>query len=148
MNPQHNTYMERCLELAAMAGADGKTAVGSVIVKEGRIIAEGIEGAGDVPAPLAHAEVLAILKAITYTGSGELSDCSLYTTVEPCFMCSYLIRQTKIKEVVFGTRTNGTGGVSSLYPILAAKDIPVWEAVPLITEGVKKEACGRLLQSK
>jgi tRNA(adenine34) deaminase len=138
---KHEKYMQRCLELADEAKAHGKAPVGSVIVKEGKIIGEGIEGTEKLPAILAHAEVAAVLQAISNTDSNDLSECTLYTTVEPCFMCSYLIRQTKISKVVFGIRTPGVGGVSSGYPFLPAKDIAKWPSVPLIIEGILKREC-------
>lgn len=146
MRQDHEKYMKRCLELAAKAKSNNKTAVGSLVVENGKIIAEGIEGAENLPSPLAHAEILAILKAIKYTGSKELQNCILYTTVEPCFMCSYLIRQTKIKEVVFGTTTPETGGVSSEFPILTAISIRKWHPPPVVVDGVLKEECQIILK--
>jgi tRNA(adenine34) deaminase len=152
MNKQHlpddEKYMRRCLELAAIAKSNGKTPVGSLIVKDEKIIAEGIEGTGDLPALLAHAEVAAVLNAAAYTGSNDLSGCCLYTTVEPCFMCSYLIRRTRISRVIFGVRTSGTGGVSSDYPLLTAEDISQWPSPPSVTGDVLKEACSALLSKE
>lgn len=142
----HNKFMSRCLELGAMAKANGNTAVGSVIVKNDNIIAEGIEGAKDLPDSLAHAEVFAIVNAIKYTGSNNLNDCILYTTVEPCFMCSYLIRQTKIKEVIFGITTPETGGASSEFPFLSATSITKWDPPPVIVEGILKKECENILK--
>lgn len=138
---EHEKYMRRCLELAAEAKAHGKTPVGSVLVKDEKIVGEGIEGTEKLPAALAHAEVAAILEAISYLNSSDLSPCVLYTTVEPCFMCSYLIRQTKIHKVVFGIKTPGVGGASSDYPILSAKDIAKWPFTPLIIGGILEKEC-------
>lgn len=143
---EHEKYMRQCLELAAMAKARGKVAVGCVIVKDRKIIATGIEGSEDLPDILSHAEVVALLNAIKYTGSEDLSQCVLFTTVEPCFMCSYLIRKTKIKKVVFGTRTKTAGGVSSLYPFLGSDNIPAWSNGPQIVEGVLREECEKILK--
>lgn len=146
MAADHEKYMRRCLELAAMAKANGKVAVGSVVVKDKKIIATGMEGAEDLPDILSHAEVVGIINAIKYTGSEDLSSCTLYTTVEPCFMCSYLIRKTKIKKVVFGTKARNTGGISSAFPFLSSDNISCWPTAPQIVEGILKEDCEKMLE--
>lgn len=137
--------MKRCLELATEAKSRGKTAVGSLIVKNDVIIAEGIEGAPDLPGIMSHAENIAILKAIDQLGTRNLESCRLYTTVEPCFMCSYLIRQTRITKVIYGTKTPA-GGDTSAYPILRAENIAVWGHPPEIIGGILQADCEKLLQ--
>lgn len=148
MNEPHEKHMKRCLELAAQAKLNNKTAVGSLIVQDGIIIAEGIEGSEELPDIISHAEVVAIIKAIEYTGSKDLSNYTLYTTVEPCFMCSYLIRQTKIKEVIYGTTTSETGGHSSLYPILSTIKIQKWQPSPVIFDGILEEECHNIINNQ
>lgn len=138
-------YMQRCIELAAEAKKNGHTAVGSVLVSNDSIIAEGMEGDALLPKIMSHAENIALLKAIEIRGHKDLSDCILYTTVEPCFMCAYLIRQTKIKKVVYGTETPA-GGYSSDYPILTAKSISSWKNVPEVIGGFLKDECENLLK--
>lgn len=145
MNDTHEKYMKRCLELATQAKSNNKTAVGSLLVKDGVIIAEGIEGSIELPDIISHAEVVAIIKAIEYAGSKDLCGYTLYTTVEPCFMCSYLIRQTKIKEVIYGTTTPETGGQSSLYPILSTIKIQKWQLPPEVIDGILEEECYNIL---
>lgn len=145
MHSDHTRYMRRCLELARLAKENRKTAVGSLLVNNHEVISEGIEGSDELPFPLAHAEVIAIFKAITVLGKKDLSECTLYTTVEPCFMCSYLIRETKIKHIVFGVDAGEIGGANSNYPILTAQDIAKWSASPMITSGVLKNECKELL---
>ncbi len=141
---RHEKFMSRCLQLATAAKEGGNTPVGSVLVREGRIIAEAREGDNLLPVPMAHAEAVAIVKALSQIKEKDLSECVLYTTVEPCFMCAYLIRKTGIREVVFGMRTDGVGGYSSDYPFLVADNITKWSAIPVITEGILKDECGAL----
>lgn len=137
--------MKRCLSLANEAKAHGKPGVGSVLVMNGQIIGEGIEGSGGLPAHLAHAEILAITEGISKLNSARLTDCTLYTTVEPCVMCSYVIRSTGIGHVVIGTATTGVGGATSDYAILKAADIEKWKTVPIITFGIMEEECRKAL---
>ncbi len=140
----HEQFMQHCLKLAREAKKQGHTPVGSIIVKEGKVISEAREGDNVLPSHMAHAEAAAIVKALSKTGGKDLRDAVLYTTVEPCFMCAYLIRKTKIREVVFGIRTEQVGGFSSNYPFLAARDIPKWEIVPIVTEGILGGECRAL----
>jgi tRNA(adenine34) deaminase len=145
MNSNHIPYMKHCLTLAREAKANGKPGVGSVLVRNDEIIGEGIEGSGDLPAVLAHAEILAIVNGISKIQTRDLSDCTLYTTVEPCVMCSYIIRSTGIKHVVIGTTTSAVGGVTSNYPILTARDIEKWKIPPTVTTRVMEQECKEAL---
>lgn len=148
MKVQHEKYMNRCLELALEVKANGHTPVGAVVVKNDQIIAEGFEGEQDVPLPIAHAEIIAVIRAIKYRGTKDLSHCVLYTTKEPCLMCSYLIRQTAIKGVVFATSAGETGGVHSVFGVLTSNAVKKWPSPPFVVEGVLKEACERILKNE
>lgn len=138
-------YMMRCLELAQEAKAAGHTAVGSLIVKDGKILAEASEGNGELPEMLAHAEMIAVLKAVRITGNKDLSGTLLVTTVEPCFMCSYLIRQTGISKIIYGTTTDETGGDSSQFPFLSSDKIKKWSPAPEVVGGVMAAECRAVL---
>lgn len=142
----HQKFMKICLKLASQAKENGFTPVGSVIVKDGEVISEGMEGSDELPQILSHAENVSILHAVEKLNTKNLEDCVLYTTVEPCFMCSYLIRQMKIKKVVYGLETPA-GGKSSDYPILTTDKISSWSKPPEIRGGVMKEECKKLFES-
>lgn len=139
MGKDDKKYMKRCLELSRIAKSAGSYPVGSVMVRNDEIIAEGFEGENTVPAPVAHAEIVAVLKAIDKLGTRKLNDCILYTTKEPCFMCSYLIRQSDIKGVVFASPAGDIGGATSSYPILTSGSIKNWPEPPFIKSGVMQE---------
>jgi len=98
----HYFYMKSCIDLALTAKARGDSPVGSVVVQDGIIIGEGIEGGKTKKDITFHAEIEAIREANLMTGNADLSDCILYTTHEPCIMCSYVIRHAEIQMVVFG----------------------------------------------
>ena len=138
MNADHLPYMQHCLVLARKAKADGKPGVGSILVSNDAVIGEGIEGSPELPAVLAHAEILAITEGVSRIQSKDLSDCTFV-------MCSYVIRSTGIKHVVIGTSTSGVGGVTSRYAILAARDIEKWKSPPIITTGILERECKEAL---
>ncbi len=142
----HDYFMRHCLELAKKAMVDGNPPVGAVIVKDGKIISRGIEAGKSKGDITFHAEIEAARDAVTKLNQKDLSDCSLYTTHEPCIMCSYVIRHHALREVVIGSRVKAIGGMSSKYPILIAKDIGIWSAPPVIVEDICRQECKALTQ--
>lgn len=133
---QHAKYMRRCWQLAARAKQQGNTAVGSLVVWEDRIVAEAEEEVPQGPNLTGHAEALACQRATETLGTTSLADAILYTTAEPCFMCSYLIRQCEVALVVYGKRTPRIGGITSEFPILIAPELNDWKPAPQVIGGV------------
>ena len=132
--------MRRCLELAEIALIAGNIAVGAVVACDGVIIAEASEELPNGLDVTAHAEILAVKRACIALNSTDLTDCTLYTTAEPCWMCSYTIRETGIQRVVYGTKTTDVGGLSTEYPLLSAA-IEVWGNPPEIIGGILADEC-------
>ncbi len=132
----HEFYMKSCIDLALVAKARGDAPVGAVVVQGGIIIAEGIEGGTTKKDITFHAEIEAIREANLMTGNTDLSDCILYTTHEPCIMCSYVIRHARIQMVVFGISMVELGGVHSFYPLLTDTKIKKWGKPPRIAKGI------------
>jgi len=137
----HESFMRLCLELAGIARQRGEAPVGSVIVRNGSVIAEGIEGVRAHHDIAHHAEMEAIRRACEILQTLDLSGCTLYTNVEPCFMCSYAIRACQIGVVVFGAPVNAVGGFSSHFPVLNTNAIPNWGPPPAIVQGILHEEC-------
>jgi guanine deaminase len=80
-------FMRRAIALALDNIRAGGGPFGCVIVKEGRIIAEGANCVTPTNDPTAHAEVVAIREACRALKNFQLEGCDLYTTCEPCPMC-------------------------------------------------------------
>lgn len=109
--------MARCIELARAGGKAGEFPFAAIICRNGVVIAETanrVASEGDVTR---HAEIVAISLAQRALGSKDLSGCTLYTTVEPCPMCSFPIRETRISRVVFAISSPLMGG-SSRWDVL------------------------------
>jgi tRNA(adenine34) deaminase len=132
----HEAYMRRAIALARIALADGDTPVGSLVIHKRKVIAEGFEAVHVQLDVSGHAELIAIRNACSALQSLDLSGCTLCTTAEPCFMCSYAVRQTRISKVIIGRPTPRVGGISSLHPILTDARIPGWGQPPDIVSGV------------
>lgn len=133
-------FIERCLALGKQAAEKGNSAVGALIVKEDSIISgaeEAVKTKNDITC---HAEMEAIRQAVKTLMTSDLSDCILYTTHEPCIMCSYAIRFYKIKEVFYLQQSTYLGGISSELPLLTTDHVPPgWSNAPTIHH-VKKDS--------
>ena len=139
-------FMNQAIRLARIARERGDSPVGSVVVSNGRIIAEGIEAVRSENDVTAHAEVRAVREACRVLDSLDLTGCTLYTTVEPCFMCSFVIRGTRLSRVVIGRAVPHVGGVSSKHPILTDPKIPNWPRPPAVVTGLLLEECSALFK--
>ena len=96
-----------------------------------QMIGQGIEASKFHQDTTYHAEVEAIRDAVKKYGT-DLSGATLYTTHEPCILCSYVIRHHRISRVVIKKAVAHIGGASSRFPILTTSDISVWVTPPII----------------
>jgi len=97
-----NPFMARAIQLAILnvhAGKGGPFA--AVVVRDGRIIAEGVNLVTSTNDPTAHAEVVAIRAACQNLGSFQLTGCEMYASSEPCPMCMGAIYCARLARVFF-----------------------------------------------
>ncbi|MCZ2155116.1 MAG: nucleoside deaminase [Bryobacterales bacterium] len=137
-------YMRRSIELARKSLASGDHPVGALVVDGDEILAEGTESTRRLMDITAHAEVEALRAACRHRGTLDLSGTTLYTTVEPCYLCSFAIRQLRVSRVVIGRAYPEAGGVSSRHPLLTDPNFPHWPAPPAIVTGVLAAECAAL----
>ena len=134
-------FMSRAIELAKIAADMGEIPVGAVIVKDGKIIAEGYNMREQKKNALSHAEIEAINIACKKLNDWRLEDCTIYVTLEPCPMCAGAIVNARISEVVFGAYDRTMGCMDSVTNIAAlpfAKGITVYG-------GIKEDECKKIL---
>ncbi|MBI2604635.1 MAG: nucleoside deaminase [Deltaproteobacteria bacterium] len=95
--------MKQAIELARrnVNGSNGGP-FGAVVVKDGKVIAEGNNQVTSLQDPTAHAEVQAIRKACQALGTFDLSGCEIYSSCEPCPMCLGAIYWARPARVYFG----------------------------------------------
>ena len=140
----YEALMRRCIELAKIARQRGDSPVGSVIVRDGQIVAEGIEGGKTHNDITYHAEIESVRNAIANLGKTDLSDCFMVTTHEPCIMCSYVIRHHKIGLLIVGMTTGEIGGYSSALPVLLDRTVSKWAGPPKIIGKILEQECKAL----
>lgn len=127
-------YMGRALELAKKAYLLDEVPVGCVIIYNDSIIASSYNKKELDGIATYHAEVLAINEACRKLGTWHLEDCTLYTTIEPCMMCTGAIIQSRIGRVVYGADNDSFGYLRKV------KDNKF-----IITGGILKDDCLSLL---
>ena len=108
-------FLAKALELAKKALFYDEVPVGALITQDQEIIAEGFNQKENLKNPLLHAEIIAITKATKKLNTWRLSNCTLYTTLEPCLMCAGALIQARIKRVVFSAYDKKGGAFGSLY---------------------------------
>lgn len=104
--------MRRCFDLAVESARRGGYPYSAIVTRRGRAIVETtnrVSHDGDVTR---HAEIVALTEAQRALGRTSLDDCTLYSNIEPCALCAYAIRETRIAKVVFGLSSPIMGGHS------------------------------------
>lgn len=104
--------MQRCIALGLRSGKLGEYPYGAVICRGGEFVCESINPVtrdGDVTH---HAEMVAISDAQKRLDRISLEDCTIYSNAEPCALCSYAMRESRIGRVVFAMPAPITGGLS------------------------------------
>jgi len=134
MHEEDEYYMSLAIEEAKKAKKHDEVPVGCVIIHNNKVIAKSYNRKNIDNIATYHAEIIAIEKACKTIGSWYLDDCILYTTVEPCMMCTGAIIQSRIKKIVYGTNNESFGYLSKISnPKLQ------------IISSIKKEECANML---
>lgn len=107
-------YMNIALKEATKAFKINEVPIGAIIVKNNKIIAKGYNKKEKTSIVTKHAEIIAIEKACKKLKTWHLNECELYTTVEPCLMCSGAIIQSRIKKIYCATKNEKFGELENI----------------------------------
>ena len=103
MTQEDEQWMRQAIAVARSKGSDPATSpLGSIIVLGGRVIAAERNQTHELPDATAHAEMMAIRRACEGTGEMELRGATLYSTLQPCGMCTMAAIWSKVGRVVYG----------------------------------------------
>lgn len=97
----HEQFLREAIALARQNVARGDRPYGAVIVKDGRIVATGVNRVLETQDPTAHAELLAVRAAAQALQSPDLSGCTVYASGQPCPMCLAAMRMAGVSQVFF-----------------------------------------------
>ncbi len=100
-------FMKAALDEARKGAAEGGVPIGSVLVRDDRIIGRGHNRRVQDDDPITHAEIDCLRNAGRV---GSYADTVLYSTLMPCFLCSGAVVQFVIPKVIVGESTTFVGG--------------------------------------
>ncbi|MDP4240512.1 MAG: nucleoside deaminase [Bacteroidota bacterium] len=95
-------FMRKAIALSLENIKKGGGPFGAVIVKDGKIIATGVNRVTANTDPTAHAEVNVIRKAAKKLGTFDLGGCDIYTSCEPCPMCLGAVYWAHLDKMYYG----------------------------------------------
>lgn len=135
-------FMIRAIELAEESASHDEVPVGAVVVKDGEIIAEGMNFKERKNNAICHAEIVALSKATEAVGNWWLEDCDVYVTLEPCVMCAGAMIHSRIRTLYFGAYDEKTGACGSKLNLF---EQGLFNHTVLVEGGHEQEACSQML---
>lgn len=102
MTETDRKFMRQAIDLSIENVRNGGGPFGAVIVRNGEVVATGVNNVVPHCDPTAHAEVTAIRKACQKVGDFKLDGCTIYTSCEPCPMCLSAIYWSGIERIFYG----------------------------------------------
>lgn len=107
MTDSDENFMLQAIALAKTKGTDpSDTPIAAIIVRNGIVISTAVNETADNNDATAHAEIVAIRRAGAALGSADLGDATLYSTLQPCGMCSLASIWANIGRIVYGAARN------------------------------------------
>ena len=135
--------MKAAIAEAREAASVGEVPVGAVVYRDGTVVARAHNESVARRDPTAHAELLAVQRALDQLQTDRLNDCTLYVTLEPCAQCAGAIVLAKVGRVVFGAYDPKAGMAGSVGDLLRH---PGLNHQVEVVGGVEADACGEALQ--
>lgn len=131
------------IALARKAAAKGEVPIAAAVIGgDGTLIATAHNRVEKRQDATAHAELIALKKAMKVRGSKYLQDCTLMVTLEPCAMCAQAASLAKIKKIIYGAHDPKGGGVEHGARVFQQSTC---HHAPEIIGGVMEAECGTLL---
>ena len=144
MNCDKN-FMKLALAEARKAYQEKEVPIGAVLINEDGILICGehnrIEQLKDATA---HAEILTLRAAGKILNRRRLSECTLYSTVEPCAMCAGALVLCRVKRLVYGATDSKFGAAESIFNVV---NNPALNHQLKVTAGVLEEECRELMKN-
>ena len=137
-------FMALALDEALRAYHEGEVPIGAVLIDEdGILIARDHNRIEQLCDATAHAELLTLRAASTKLNRRRLTDCTLYSTVEPCAMCAGALVLCRVKRLVYGATDSKFGAAESIFNVV---NNPALNHQLLVTAGVMETECRALMQ--
>ncbi len=134
--------MDLALDEARGAAVSGEVPVGALVYRDGAVVARAHNETVRRRDPTAHAELLAVQRALQALETDRLDDCTLYVTLEPCAQCAGAIVLAKVRRLVFGCFDEKAGMCGSVGDVVRH---PTLNHQVEVRGGVLEAACSALL---
>jgi tRNA(adenine34) deaminase len=144
MPADHERFIRLAIDEADKGGAEGNSAVGSIIVENNTVIGVGRNLVGASNDPTAHAETVALRETAAALGRSDFSGCALYTTFQPCPMCSGAIMVSGISTVVMGARPNPGESQYDDFSVEKLFQESGWGSKIEVVSGILTEECWKI----
>ncbi len=99
-------FMKMAINEALFGQSEGGVPIGSVLIKDGKLIAKGHNKRVQEKNPILHGEMDCLLNAGRV---GSYKNTIIYSTLMPCYMCAGAIVQFKIPKVIVGESQTFSG---------------------------------------
>ena len=146
MPEDHERFMRMAIDEANRGGGEGNSAVGTVIVENGTVVAVGRNLVAATNDPTAHAETVALREAGTALGRSGFSGCTLYTSFQPCPMCSGAIMVSGITTLVMGARPSPSESRYGDFSVERLFQESGWGSQIEVVSGILPEECLKVRQ--
>ena len=138
-------FMKIALEEARKAYQENEVPIGAVLIAEsGILICQNHNRIEQLNDATAHAELLTLQAASKILNRRRLSDCTLYSTLEPCAMCAGALVLCRIKRLVYGATDSKFGAAESLFNVV---NNPALNHQIDVTAGILEEESRELMKS-
>ena len=140
-------YMELALKYAKKALRLNEIPIGAVLFdeKNQKLISARHNEIVSTNNPLNHAEILVIQDGCKIMNSRYLEDTVIFSTLEPCIMCSAAISEARIKKIYFGAYDEKKGALENNIRIFNNRDLSYYK--PDVYGGIKEKECSILLKN-
>lgn len=141
-------FMEEALHLSKAAAQHGNEPFGAVLVKDGSIVYSNENQVHSASDPTFHAEAGLLRRFCAETGITDLREYTLYSSCEPCFMCSGAMVWTRLGRLVYGASNRdlcaifGEEGSDCSHLVFSHSDHQ-----PQVTAGVLRQECLEVLEA-
>ena len=144
---QDKVFMRQAIELSRKAVAHGNEPFGAVLVKDGMVVFTNENQIYTMHDPTFHGELGLIRRFCKETGITDLREYTMYSSCEPCFMCSGAMVWAKLGRLVYGASNidlEGTLGKEGCNCSAIVFEHSFWK--PQVTAGILREESMEILK--
>ncbi|MCA9874397.1 MAG: nucleoside deaminase [Anaerolineales bacterium] len=120
---EHEPFIRQCYELAQQAVAQGDHPFGAVLVKDGQVLLTAVNTIFSQRDITRHAEMNLVSQACRLLDGETLAQCTLYTSTEPCAMCTGAIFWAGIPTIVYGCDAVALGNIATGRFVVPSREL-------------------------